>query len=142
MTPKRRIQSLNFLAPEAKRPLLASELFKGWGDKWLKSDPLSAEDQNVGFPAGPSADIQDFFNGYSFYNPAKIKSNVLIIRGEYDRYPSNEQAYKLFSDMINVREKRYVVISDGTHVLHLEKNRSKLYANVSNFLIEQINNNL
>ncbi|WP_340677054.1 alpha/beta fold hydrolase [Paraglaciecola sp.] len=135
MTSKERIKSLNSLAPESERPLLASELFKSWGDEWLRSDPIISDDLTIDFPAGPKADVHDFFNGQSFYDPNNIESKVLIIRGEYDQYPSDKLALQLYNNLVNAKLKRYVEIKEGTHVLHLEKNRHKLYESVIEFLI-------
>lgn len=133
MTPQERLQSLNALAPQLHRPLLAPELFNNWGDEWLASDPYS-KDQTVTFPAGPQADVNDFLSGQSFYNPAKITAQVLIVRGEYDTYPSHQHAQQLFAALTQAKHKQYVEIEQGTHVLHLEKNRHALYRVVNDFL--------
>ncbi|GLX79812.1 hypothetical protein tinsulaeT_31520 [Thalassotalea insulae] len=140
LTPELRIQSLASLSPEADQPLLAQEMFKTWGVQWLASDPLASDELKVRYPAGPNADVADFFQGVSFYNPKSIRAKVLIIRGEHDQYPSNEQAYQLFNALTNTENKRYVVINNGTHVLHLEQNRHQLYQSVNDFLLMPVNN--
>ncbi len=137
LTPEQRILSLAGLSPDAEQPLLAQEMFKHWGEAWLKSDPLALISGKVRYPAGPNADVMDFFNGDSFYNPANIRAKVLVVRGEHDQYPSNQQAYQLFKALNNAESKRYTVINNGTHVLHLEQNRAQLYQTVSQFLLVQ-----
>lgn len=139
MTSSDRVHALNSLAPESKRPLLANELFEHWGNEWLKSDPLNTDDSHVRYPAGYKADLRDMFAGYSVYDPARITSRVLIIRGEYDRFPSGDHAQQLLRELVNAKTKHYVEINEGTHVLHLEKNRHELYARVIDFLTENRN---
>jgi len=136
MSPKERIKSLNSLAPEPYRPLLAPEMFKTWGTQWLKSDPIKKTDLKVSFPAGPKSDVQDFLNGKSFYDPALITSNVLLVRGEHDKYPSKTHSKQLLKELVNVPIKQYIEIENGTHVMHLEKNRHALYQVIINFLID------
>jgi len=131
--PRERVNSLNSLAPERSRPLLAKELFAHWGSQWLASDPLR-DDGTVTYPAGWYADVNDLAAGIPIYQPEKIRSNVLIVRGEFDTFPTNEMAMALFNQLHQATSKRYIVIDGGTHVIHLEKNRHQLYSVVMNFL--------
>lgn len=137
MTPQTRVDQMNRLTPEEFRPYLEKELKSTWQQNWLRSDPLTAKtdsNEKVRFPNGPSQDVEDLQHGISYYTPSLIKVPVLIIRGEWDTYPSNEDAGRLFADLTNVPSKKYVVIDKGSHVMHLEKSRTKLYQEVLNFL--------
>ncbi|MGB0835224.1 MAG: alpha/beta hydrolase [Vibrio gallaecicus] len=128
-----RVESLNRLAPSVS--LLASNMFHQWPQQWIASDPLADNSSSVRYPAGPSVDVQNLLRGRPLFNAHQIKSNVLVIRGEYDKFPSNEHASRLFEDLTAAKNKQYVVIGEGTHVIHLEKNRRRLYQHVISFLI-------
>lgn len=134
MTPHQRVAALNALAPEKLRPLLAAEIFESWGQAWLASDrqPHAAM---VQYPAGPQADVADFYRELSLYDPAKISAKVLLIRGEYDNYPTAEHSKQLLRALVKAKLKRSVEIKQGTHVLHLEQNRQQLYQAVNDFLL-------
>lgn len=127
-----RVKSLNSLAPTTS--LLANNMFEQWPEQWLTSDPLTNNSSSVRYPAGPSIDVQNLLRGKSLFNASQIKNNVLVIRGEHDKFPSNEHANRLFEDLTAAKHKQYVVIGEGTHVIHLEKNRRQLYQQVMSFL--------
>ena len=68
---------------------------------------------------------------------------VLVIAGEYDTwsYPEDrevrpEDREVLVRDLTNAPEKRSVTIPDATHFVIFEKNRFRLYDEVSRFLKE------
>lgn len=144
MTPDERINSMKNLTPSEKECQLEPEVFNVWGDNWLKSDPLVVKfkSDSIRFPAGPSQDVEDLLHGKSYYNPANIKAAVLVIRGEWDQYPDNIDAGKLFSSLENAAYKKYVVIEKGTHVMHLEKARYQLYDAILRFLKFELNTKL
>ncbi len=127
-----RVESLNNLSPTTS--LLANSIFDEWPQQWLASAPLTDNSQSVRYPAGPSIDVQNLLRGKPLFNASQIKNNVLVIRGEYDKFPSNEHANRLFEDLTAAKRKQYVVIGEGTHVIHLEKNRRQLYQQVMSFL--------
>ncbi|HEU4495623.1 MAG TPA: antibiotic biosynthesis monooxygenase, partial [Flavobacterium sp.] len=83
---------------------------------------------------GPSQDIEDLMHGNSYFNPKEIRSETLVIRGEWDKYPDNADAGNLFASLENATSKKYVVIQKGTHVMHLEKSRNDLYPETLHFL--------
>jgi len=136
MTPKQRIDAMLELTPEGRASELEEDVIENWGALWIDSDPLSEKrgSDDVKFPSGPSQDVQDLLHNNSYYDPQKIISPTLIIRGEWDEYPDNHDAYNLFISLENAVSKKYVVIEKGTHVVHLEKSRYKLYNEVLHFL--------
>jgi pimeloyl-ACP methyl ester carboxylesterase len=140
LTPERRIGLMKNLTPKGEKCRLENEIFKTWGITW-KQTALPFQKDNLSevlFPAGPSEDITDLENGYCCYNPALIYQPVLLIRGEWDCFPSWEHYETLFKSLTNSCHKRYVVIEKGTHVMHLEKSRFQLYNEVKLFLEEKI----
>lgn len=142
LTPAQRIAAMQSLTPTTEYPRLAPEVFDTWGTTWLQSDPLAAKYQSdsVRFPAGPSVDVTELLHNISYYYPEEIRVPTLVIRGEWDAYPDNKDAKKLFSSLRNVPFKKYVVIEKGTHVIHLEEGRLKLYAAVTHFLRKRSEN--
>ncbi|MHA4810668.1 alpha/beta fold hydrolase [Flavitalea flava] len=136
ITPLERVNDMKSLTPEAQVCQLEPEIFKDWQTLWLKSDPLSKDDimGRVKYPSGPSRDFEDLLHNNAYYDPSKISCPTLIIRGEWDSYPSNEDAGLLLAKLTNARLKKYVVIEKGTHVMHLEKSRKQLYQEVNNFM--------
>jgi pimeloyl-ACP methyl ester carboxylesterase/heme-degrading monooxygenase HmoA len=136
MTPLERVNAMKSLTPEGQLCQLEPEIFEDWKRQWLASDPLSKSDSmdRVRYPSGPLQDVEDLLHGKPYYDLSKITSPTLIIRGEWDTYPSNEDAGLLFTQLVNTRTKKYVVIEKGTHVMHLEKNRNQLYEEVNNFI--------
>ncbi|MBO9205475.1 MULTISPECIES: alpha/beta fold hydrolase [Niastella] len=136
MTPAQRIYGMKSLTPDGQECQLQKEVFETWGGEWLQSDPLVRifKTDSVCFPSGPVQDIVELLHGRAYYNPAEIKAPTLIIRGEWDEYPSNADGESLFRSLENAAEKKYVVLARGTHVMHLEKNRLQLYDEVLRFL--------
>jgi pimeloyl-ACP methyl ester carboxylesterase/heme-degrading monooxygenase HmoA len=141
MTPEKRITAMKSLTPEKKVCQLEPELFTVWGNAWLQSDILAKKlnSNSVRFPSGPSQDVEDLLHGKSYYNPSDLTMPVLLIRGEWDKYPNNDDDEKLFVSLENAPNKKYVVIEKGTHVMHLEKSRYQLYEETLRFLKFGIN---
>lgn len=136
MTPEQRITAMRNLTPEKKSCQLELEVFETWGKAWLQSDPLAKKlnAESVRFPNGYASDVEDMLHNKPFYSPADIKVPTLVIRGEWDEYPSNTDAEKLFTSLENAPYKKYVVIEKATHVMHLEKSRYQLYDETLHFL--------
>jgi esterase/lipase len=58
----------------------------------------------------------------------------LIVRGEWDSVTTDTDAHWLYEALRAAPLKRDVVISRGTHVMHLERSRYQLYREVQVFL--------
>jgi pimeloyl-ACP methyl ester carboxylesterase len=138
MTPAARVNGMRALAPAGKT-VLEADVLNHWGSVWLQNDTLRHvfKDGLVRFPSGANNDIDDLSHGKPYYKADSIRSPTLIIRGEWDRYPNNEDAGFLFASLKNAPYKKYVVIENGTHVMHLEKSRTLLFKEVLNFLQEK-----
>ena len=85
-------------------------------------------------PYGPVADADAAERGALPYDPAEVRSPTLIVRGEWDHWPTDADAQWLFRALVHVPIKRDVKISRGTHVMHLETSRMALFREVENFL--------
>jgi len=136
MTPEQRVSAMKNSTPEEEVCELEPEIFKTWGDLWLQSDILAmkSKSNSVRFPAGPFQDSEELRHNNPYYNPGDIKAPVLLIRGEWDTYPSNSDNEKLFAGLKNSSYKKNVTLEKGTHVMLLEKSRYQLYDETIHFL--------
>jgi len=136
MTPEERVKEMVELTPKGQTCRLEPEVSANWGQLWLQSDPLAKKpgSNGVSFPSGYAADMDDLLHNKVFYNSADIKVPTLLVRGEWDEYPSNTDYGKLFGSLKNAPYKKYVVIEKATHVMHLEKSRYQLYDETLHFL--------
>jgi len=136
LTPNERIAQFVSKIPKDKVMTLERDVIKKWGKEWLESDPTSKLriPHSVRFPSAWQVDLFNCWNGKSLFSPTKIENSTLLIRGEWDTTFSFSDAENLFKQLINVPNKRYVVIDKSTHVMHLEKNRFKLFNEVKLFL--------
>ncbi len=131
LTPDQRIAAMDGLRPQQEPPQLHGDVFQRWGAHWLASD--GRNDGAVRFPSGPSADLADLLRGHSYYDPGRLEMPVLLVRGEWDAWPNDADYRQLFNAMGAAREKRYLTIARGTHVMHLEAARTQLYEAVREF---------
>ncbi len=98
-------------------------------------DPLAYSHEPAAFrsPTGALADLIGIFNGRPLYEPSRITMPVLLIRGDADTTSTDTDAKSLFGRIAS-REKEYQVISPGSHFLCVEKNRTRLYQAINEFL--------
>lgn len=121
----------------AGEPLLMSrEWFDPWVAAYLASDPLSAtrSPPGVKVPAGPVRDIHAAAGGKLPYAPQEVTVPTLVVRGEWDSWPTDADAQWLMNGLTNAPVKRDVKLPRGTHVMHLESNRLALFAAVEKFI--------
>lgn len=138
LTPDERVNAMQNLTPKGINTRLEPELFTQWKKDWLQSDvkAIKTDPTKVYFPSGPSQDIEDLEHNKSYYHPSLIKVPVMVVRGEWDSFPSDEDALNLMDSLTNSPKKKYVIIGRGTHVVHLEKSRHRLYDEVNSFISE------
>ncbi|WP_374580428.1 alpha/beta fold hydrolase [Pseudoduganella sp.] len=128
MTPGQRIAAMDGLRPAHEPPQLHADVFRDWGAQWLASDGRG--EGKVRFPAGPGADVAELQRGGSYYDPARLAMPVLLVRGEWDAWPSDSDFRRMLGQLPNAQ---YLEIPRGTHVMHLEAARGALYAAVRAF---------
>ena len=84
-------------------------------------------------PAGPLADLMSVFHGRPLYNPSKLTMPTLLVRGSDDTTSTDTDARRLLAAVASP-QKSYCVITPGSHFLIMERNRSELYRQLSDFL--------
>jgi len=114
-----------------------------WYDKWwaanLATDTVGASRNPpvVRAPNGVLKDLGEYWAvGKSTYDPAKIQAATLLIVGEWDAITPPAMAQELFKRLTAAGERRLVLLSEGSHLMSVEKNRMHLIREVQNFLEE------
>jgi pimeloyl-ACP methyl ester carboxylesterase len=122
--------------PEHEPPVLSRAHFEEWVKPYLDSDPESRmrDPSGVKTPLGPFSEILKAWHGRLAYDPAKVRSPVVIIRGEWDGLMLDDDARRLFDGFSHAPIKRDVKIGRGTHLMHLEAMRPALWRESINFL--------
>ncbi len=118
---------------------------RAWFDKWAEAtwatDPEGSR-QNPPVVRAPNGVVQDGreFWGASpprpYYDPAKITAPTLLVVAEWDRDTPVYMATTLFPLLTSSRGKRLVVLAEGAHGIHLERNRMPFFRAVQAFLEE------
>lgn len=122
--------------PQGAAPVLPRRWFDPWVASWLATDAQASgrEPPAVKIPYGPLADVDAAMRGLLPYEPSRVLAPTLIVRGEWDSWPTDADAQWLFGELANAAEKRDVKIGRGTHVMHLETGRGALYGETLAFL--------
>jgi len=111
--------------------------FETWWKATLATDPQGAR-QTPPVLRAPNGVMQDFAElwaqGKPTYDPAAIRAPTLLIVGEWDVVTPPLMAQTLYGKLVNARERRLVLLSEGTHFMPIEKHRMRLIREVQNFL--------
>lgn len=83
-------------------------------------------------PNGPLADIARLARGEPLYDPARLIMPTLVVRGADDTTSTDAAALRLLAAIAS-RDKRYRVVTPGSHFLCIEKNRAVLYQHLDEF---------
>ena len=118
---------------------LDSRMFTQWAAAYLATDSTSNTRQPAGVrvPAGMLAALAEITQtGKLPYDPAHIVTPTLVIQGEWDAVTPIAQGLWVFQHLASPF-KRFVVLSQGGHRLHLEQSRFQLYQEVRGFLVAE-----
>jgi pimeloyl-ACP methyl ester carboxylesterase len=119
------------------RPLSRAD-FDLWGAAYLATDPGSAarDKRAVRVPFGPIADAHDAAAGRLPYDPARIVTPTLLVRGAWDAVTTAAHLGWL-ADHLTAAPVRALTLPRGTHRMHVEENRQALFDAVASFLLEK-----
>ena len=122
--------------PPGETPVLMRAEFDDWAECYLQSDPDSAlrAPPAVAVPSGPFVEILRSWHGELPYDPALVRAPVCLLRGEWDGLATDADARWLFDAFKNAPEKCDIKIGRGTHLMHLEANRTALWRESIAFL--------
>ena len=124
---------------DRKSTFIPAGWFDAWADATWATDPVGAKMNPpvLRAPNGVRQDGAEFFGaGKAYYDPAKVTVPTLLVGAEWDRDTPPYMAQTLFPLLVNAPGKRYVQLAEGTHSIHLEKNRMELFKAVQSFLDE------
>jgi pimeloyl-ACP methyl ester carboxylesterase len=114
-----------------------------WYDKWWKAnlatDPAGAARTPpvLRAPNGVLRDLNESWaRGKPTYDAAAVRAPTLLVVGEWDVITPPEQGLALFKRLVNAKERRVMVLSEGSHSMGVEKNRLRLIREVQGFLEE------
>jgi pimeloyl-ACP methyl ester carboxylesterase len=113
--------------------------FDRWWAATLATDPQGAQASPpvVRSPNGVLQDFQQLWAaGHATYDPAQIQAPTLLAVGEWDAITPPLMAQQLYGKLVNAKERRLVLLSEGTHFMAIEKHRLRLMREVQNFLDE------
>lgn len=124
------------LVPVGVNPLIDPLDLEPWLEAYVASDPTSAlrAPPSARVPYGPTADIDRVWNGVELFDPAEIRVPTLIVFGEWDVTTTTEDALRLYRALTHAPERQLTLLDRGTHIMHLELARPRLYAAVTAFL--------
>jgi len=115
------------------------EMFSAWAAAYLATDVKNATRRppSVRVPAGMRVALDQLDQlehlGKLPYAPTHITTPTLIIQGEWDAVTPPSDSLRLFEQFASPL-KRFIVVGQGGHRLHLEQNRSQLFQEVRAFL--------
>jgi len=120
--------------PEGHPPVL--EGFDRWAPAYLASDPDAAKrtPPAVRIPSGPRADNMDTWAGQCFWDPAQITRPLTIVRGAWDSLSRDADAATILEVATAAPSRHDVKLDAGTHLMHLETGRHRLYDAVGHAL--------
>ena len=114
-----------------------------WYDKWwaanLATDAVGASRNPpvLRAPNGVMKDLGEFWAaGKPTYDPTAILAPTLLVVGEWDVITPPTMAQEIFKRLTAARNRRLVLLSEGSHFMSFEKNRMHLIREVQHFLEE------
>ena len=113
--------------PKDHAPVL--EGFDRWAPAYLASDPEAAPrtPPAVRIPSGPRADNLDTWAGQRFWDPARITRPLTIVRGAWDSLCRDADAATILDAATAAPSRHDARLEAGTHLMHLETGRHRLY---------------
>jgi pimeloyl-ACP methyl ester carboxylesterase/heme-degrading monooxygenase HmoA len=122
--------------PAGEPPLVTDDMFERWADGYLATDARSAEraPHAVAIPTGPQADIAAAWRGEIPYDPACIDCSVHVVRGEWDSLCNDEDVAAFRASLTACPSFQDAKLERGTHLMHLESGRTRLWSAVRNAL--------
>ncbi|HEY1888814.1 MAG TPA: alpha/beta fold hydrolase [Steroidobacteraceae bacterium] len=137
MTGEDRLQQLYFKDVLPRNlVLLEPTLGERWAREFEASAPHFPGDPPgaIRIPDGPLADVDAAQDGKYPYAPSQVAAPVFVVFGNYDSVVNERGATEFLARFTSSRLRWQLCIHDGTHVIHLERNRTSLYESVLGFI--------
>jgi pimeloyl-ACP methyl ester carboxylesterase/heme-degrading monooxygenase HmoA len=124
--------------PEGEPELITDAMFAPWGAAYLATDDRASRrvPPAVAVPTGPVADILAARAGMLPYEPARIMCPVAVVRGAWDSRVTDSDVAGFKAALANCPSFTDAKLERGTHLMHLESGRARLWAATRNALAE------
>lgn len=137
ITAQQRLEQLRFkdVLPPGKH-LLEPALDQHWAPAFAASVPHVQGDPSdaLRIPNGPLDDIDSVTAGHYPYDASDVAVPVFVVYGNYDDVVNDVGAARFLEKFTHSPLRWRLRMDDGTHVVHLEKNRHSLYESVNAFI--------
>lgn len=137
ITAQERLEQLRFkqILPPGKH-LLESAMDTFWASAFAASAPHVVGDppDALRIPNGPVADIDAVNAGHYPYKASDVIVPVFVVYGNYDDVVNDAGAVPFLEKFTGSPLRWRLRIDDGSHVVHLERNRYSLYESVNAFI--------
>ncbi|GGA15267.1 alpha/beta hydrolase [Dyella caseinilytica] len=137
ITAQQRLEQLRFkdILPR-NQYLLEPAVDQRWTATFAASVPHVPGDKDdmLRIPSGPLVDIDTVSAGTYPYKASDVWVPVFVVYGNYDNVVNDEGATRFLAGFTHSPLRWRLRIDDGTHVMHLEKNRHSLYESVNAFI--------
>jgi alpha-beta hydrolase superfamily lysophospholipase len=109
-----------------------------WFERWAEITAATDGAAGRGYlraPSGAVADVREHWTaGRPLYEPASIAAPTLILRGTWDVDVRRDMALDLFDRLSGAKQRAYVEIASGTHMLLMEPVRQTVFGQIAAFL--------
>ena len=127
---------LNGVPADRHQDLIPSGVLEAWWKANMEADPVGAtmSPPAVRAPNGLLVDALKYWEADTrYYEPAAISSPVLMVVGDWDVDTPPYMAQAILT-RLGSRNKRLVIVGEGTHHLMLERDRLQMFREVQAFL--------
>ena len=127
---------LTGVAADRQKDLIPSGVLEAWWNANMQADPVGAamSPPVVRAPNGLLVDAFKYWEADTrYYDPSAIHAPTLIVVGDWDVDTPAYMAQAILT-RLGSRQKRLVIIGEGTHHLMLERNRLQMFREVLSFL--------
>jgi pimeloyl-ACP methyl ester carboxylesterase len=127
---------LTGVAADRQNDLIPPGVLEAWWTANMEADPVGARmsPPAVRAPNGLLVDARTYWEADTrYYDPSAIHAPVLLVVGDWDVDTPAYMAQAILT-RLGSRQKRLVIIGEGTHHLMLERNRLQMFREVQSFL--------
>jgi len=127
---------LNGVPADRHQDVIPPGVLEAWWKANMEADPVGAtlSPSAVRAPSGLLVDALQYWEADTrYYDPAAISAPVLMVVGDWDVDTPAYMAQAILT-RLGSRNKRLVIVGEGTHHLMLERNRLQMFREVQAFL--------
>ena len=127
---------LNGVPADRHQDVIPPGVLEAWWKANMEADPVGAtlSPSAVRAPSGLLVDALQYWEADTrYYDPAAISAPVLMVVGAWDVDTPAYMAQAILT-RLGSRNKRLVIVGEGTHHLMLERNRLQMFREVQAFL--------